>query len=55
MLWLQVKIVPVGLVFTHREKFRSDLCMRYCEPITVSAASMQDDSFAAAKQVETYS
>ena len=36
-----VKLVPVGLCFTHREKFRSDLCMRYCPPITVDLALLQ--------------
>uniref|UniRef100_A0A7S2ITC4 Phospholipid/glycerol acyltransferase domain-containing protein n=1 Tax=Haptolina brevifila TaxID=156173 RepID=A0A7S2ITC4_9EUKA len=33
-----VQIIPVGLTYTHREKFRSDLCMRYCPAITVDAA-----------------
>ena len=32
-----VSIVPVGLIYTHREKFRSDLCMRYLPPIKVDA------------------
>lgn len=43
----------VGLVFTHREKFRSDMCIRYCAPITVSGATLQahSDAFTAAKQV----
>ena len=35
-----VHLAPVGLTFTHREKFRSDLCMRYCDPIKVDAASL---------------
>ena len=36
-----VHLVPVGLVFTHREKFRSDLCMRYCPPIKVDHAYLE--------------
>ena len=44
-------VVPVGLAFTHREKFRSDLCMSYCKPIVVDAAyaARFGDSFEAAK------
>ena len=37
----KVWLVPVGLAFTHREKFRSDLCMRYCEPIAVDLALLR--------------
>ena len=36
-----VSLVPVGLCFTHREKFRSDLCMRYCAPIKVDQAFLK--------------
>jgi 1-acyl-sn-glycerol-3-phosphate acyltransferase len=36
-----VQIVPVGLIFTHREKFRSDLCMRYRPAIVVDAAYLK--------------
>jgi len=36
-----VRLVPVGLVFTHREKFRSDLCMRYCPPIRVDRGYLE--------------
>lgn len=47
----KVNVVPVGLAFTHREKFRSDLCMSYCKPIVVDAAyaARFGDSFEAAK------
>jgi glycerol-3-phosphate O-acyltransferase/dihydroxyacetone phosphate acyltransferase len=38
-----VHIVPVGLVFTHREKFRSDLCIHYCAPVIVDASMLQGD------------
>eukprot|EP00967_Tisochrysis_lutea_P135315 scaffold239950_cov33-Tisochrysis_lutea.AAC.2 len=31
-----VNVVTCGLIFTHREKFRSDLCMRYSSPILVN-------------------
>ena len=34
----RVNIVPAGLVFTHREKFRSDVAIRYMEPIVVDEA-----------------
>jgi len=49
----KVQLVPVGLVFTHREKFRSDLCMRYCEPILVSKATLKAhaDLFGAARDI----
>lgn len=33
-----VALVPVGLTYTHREKFRSDVCMRYLPPLRVDAA-----------------
>jgi len=33
-----VRLAPVCLTFTHREKFRSNACMRYCEPIAVDAS-----------------
>ena len=54
-----VNIVPVGLTYTHREKFRSDLCMRYLPPIRVDAERMAKhtaadgtvDTFALAKQI----
>ena len=36
-----VRLVPVGLTFTHREKFRSDLCLRYCTPIVVDANTLE--------------
>lgn len=52
-----VAIAPVCLNFTHREKFRSDMCMRYREPIRVDAAYLAKytspsgtlDSYAAAR------
>jgi len=49
-----VQLVPVGLTFTHREKFRSDLCMRYCKPIKIDAAYLKpygDDVKAAATAI----
>jgi hypothetical protein len=47
----RVNVVTVGLVFTHREKFRSDLCMRYCKPIVVDEAYRKHfaDEFEAAR------
>ena len=55
----RVRILPVCLNFTHREKFRSDLCMRYRKPIYVDAgliaahtnASGEFDSYSAAKSI----
>ena len=54
-----VHVVPVGLTYTHREKFRSDLCMRYCAPIRVDAALLAahtaadgtEDAYGAAKAI----
>ena len=48
-----VKIVPVGLTYTHREKFRSDLCMRYVAPLTVDTALLSNFK-AADGTVDTY-
>lgn len=36
-----VRVVTCGLTFTHREKFRSDLCMRYSRPIIVDAVFLR--------------
>ena len=54
-----VHLVPVGLIYTHREKFRSDLCMRYMPPIKVDANLIRKhttsdgkvDTFTLAKQI----
>ena len=54
-----VHLVPVGLIYTHREKFRSDLCMRYMPPVKVDAnlirkhttADGKVDTFTLAKQI----
>jgi len=54
-----VTLVPVGLTYTHREKFRSDLCMRYENPIKVDASMIAEhagkdgevDTFACAKAI----
>ena len=35
-----VHIVPVGLTYTHREKFRSDVCVDVGEPIVVSVRDL---------------
>ena len=45
--------MPVGLVFTNREKFRSDLCMRYCEPIVVTKETLKShpDLYSAARDI----
>ncbi|KAL1527673.1 hypothetical protein AB1Y20_009059 [Prymnesium parvum] len=48
-----VRLAPVGLIFTHREKFRSDLCIRYCEPILVDKEVLHkyNDLHAAARDI----
>lgn len=33
-----VYIVPVGLIYTNKERFRSDVCVEYGEPIAVTAS-----------------
>lgn len=49
-----VNIIPVGLTFTHREKFRSDLCIRYCSPMRIDSAYLarhRGDTHIAAKAI----
>ena len=49
----------MGLTYTHREKFRSDVCIRYLAPLRVDAALLarhrtdagELDSHAAAKAI----
>jgi len=37
----RIALVPVGLSYTHREKFRSDVCIQYAAPLNVDAATLQ--------------
>jgi len=37
---LRIKVLPVGLIYTHREKFRSDVCMQYGKPIVLDASRL---------------
>lgn len=54
-----VALVPVGLTYTHREKFRSDVCIRYLPPLRVDAPRLEAyrsedgslDSYAAARGI----
>jgi glycerol-3-phosphate O-acyltransferase/dihydroxyacetone phosphate acyltransferase len=36
-----VKILPTGITFTHREKFRSDVLIMYQKPIVVDKTWME--------------
>lgn len=40
----QVKIAPVGITYTHREKFRSSVLLRFSEPIVVDRSWLPPDS-----------
>lgn len=45
----RLKILPTGITFTHREKFRSDVVIFYDEPIIVDASWMEGNG-----RFETY-
>jgi glycerol-3-phosphate O-acyltransferase/dihydroxyacetone phosphate acyltransferase len=40
----KVNVAPVGITYTHREKFRSSVLLDYCKPIIVDKSWLPDDS-----------
>jgi hypothetical protein len=48
----RVHLLPVGLTYTHREKFRSDVCLQYGPCIVVDASRLPGDDVPAGEARE---